>query len=126
MITPLRERMLQEREFEQERIQSEIRRNDAEAKKMEAEANSFKRTKKDIVAQYLFSALVGGIIIVAFTLDTFKTLYDVTSYKIKCHSEVLGKISDENDKLKEERKKLQDEHLKFEKYYLESIGISIF
>lgn len=110
MITPLRERMLQERvlresELEQKRIQSEIRRNDAEAKKMEADAKSFNESKLSVFMQHFLSALIGGSLIVAFGLDTFKNFYEL---KIQ-----------ESSLLSDKKKELEKKGREIEKQYLE-------
>ena len=128
MVTPLGERMLRAKELECERIKSEIRRNEAEAKRMLAEAKSFKESKLIIFIQYFLSALIGGILIVAFSFDTFKNLYDITCYRIKENKEIQKKISGENEKLKADKKKLEkgqallsheNEELKLEKNTLQ-------
>ncbi|MCI5159414.1 MAG: hypothetical protein D3906_13470 [Candidatus Electrothrix sp. AUS1_2] len=131
MVTPLEERMLRAKELEHERIQSEIRRNnaeadrmEAEAKKLEVEANCFKKSK-GILSQYIFPGLIGGILIAVCFLDTSKNLYDMTSYKIQENQEIQERISRENEKLKSEKDKLQKERFEFaalvRKRYLEAL-----
>ncbi|MCI5192654.1 MAG: hypothetical protein D3915_05945 [Candidatus Electrothrix sp. AU1_5] len=125
MNTPLRERILREREIEYERIQSEleharvqseIRRNDAEAKKMEAEKEKLNESllsKRNII-KYIFSVIkysIAGVILscvlFAFALDTGKNLYDITSR--------------ENEKLQNERIELQKRIRATEKRYVEAL-----
>lgn len=104
-MTTLRERVL--RELEQERIQSEIRKNiaeaekiEAEAKKMEAEARHFNRSWIRIIIKYGIAGIIFVPVAIHLYLDTFKILYDINSYKIE---------------------KLEDKKIEFEKHYLEKL-----
>jgi hypothetical protein len=101
MTTPLRERILKEKEIEHERIKSEIRKNDAEAKKMEAEAKHFNRSIIRNCIKYGIAGLISAFLLWGFALDAFKNFYDLTYY--------------ENNNLKIERKELQDKRLNLEK-----------
>jgi hypothetical protein len=120
MVTPLGERMLRAKELEHERIQSEIRKNDAEAKKIEAETKKLDEpllSKRNIII-YIFSVIkysIAGVILscllFAFALDTGKNLYEITSNKIKENKENQKRISRENEILKNEKEKLQKEYI---------------
>lgn len=92
MNTPLRERILREREIEYERIQSEIRRNDAEAKKMVAEAKHFDRSIIRNVMKYSIAIIVTVGLLAHFCLDTFKILHELKGYENKALNEQRLKI----------------------------------
>ncbi|MCI5119181.1 MAG: hypothetical protein D3913_14825 [Candidatus Electrothrix sp. LOE1_4_5] len=97
--------MLRERELEHERIQSEIRRNDAEAKKMVAEAKHFDRSIIRNVMKFIMTVLVTAGLLGHFCLDTFKILHELRSY--------------ENKALNKQKKELKDKGLKIGRQYLE-------
>ena len=96
------------REIEHERIQSEIKKNNAEAERMEAEAKYFKESWRRIVIKYSIIGVISVFIIWGFALDMFKNFYDLTYY--------------ENKSLKAQKDIFYEDRDKFNKELLDSLS----
>ncbi|MDU9049779.1 MAG: hypothetical protein Q3M30_13105 [Candidatus Electrothrix sp. Rat3] len=110
------------RAIEYARVQSEIKKNYAEAERMEAEEKYFKRSWIRIIMKYSIVGIITAPVIIHLCLDTFKILYDINSYKIEENErkieenkKIQKRISYENDLLKDEKENLLKDRIEFEK-----------